>query len=177
MHSTKVVPTGVERTFDPDQLIVSKTDAKGILTYVNDLFCTMAAAEEHDLLGRPHNLVRHPEMPRAMFAYMWTEIAKGQEVFVYVKNLALDGTHYWVFAHVTATLNNEGAIIGYHSNRRSPDRRAVATVEPIYRQLCEIEGRGDGSSRDRLKASTDALNELLAQRDMTYDQFVWSLTP
>jgi PAS domain S-box-containing protein len=176
MRTAVVEPTGIERTFGPEELIVSKTDTKGVITYANDVFCRMAAAPEADLVGRPHNVVRHPEMPRAVFKYMWDALSARQEIFAYVKNLALDGSHYWVFAHVTASGRPGEAIVGYHSNRRAPAREAVAAVEPVYRQLRAIE-RSHASSPDGLAASVSALYALLEERGMTYDEFVWSVTP
>ena len=83
---------------------------------------------------------------------------------------------YWVFAHVTASGRPGEAIVGYHSNRRAPAREAVAAVEPVYRQLRAIE-RSHASSPDGLAASVSALYALLEERGMTYDEFVWSVTP
>jgi hypothetical protein len=159
-----------------DELIVSKTDAKGVLTYVNTVFCRMAVADERDLLGQPHNVVRHPDMPRALFKYMWDTIGARREIFAYVKNLGLDGTHYWVFAHVTASGRPGGSPAGYHSNRRCAAREAITAVEPLYRRLCAIE-RNTVGSRAALEASVAALHEALDERGMTYDEFVWSITP
>jgi PAS domain S-box-containing protein len=173
---TAIQPTGVERVLGSDEFIVSKTDAKGVLTYTNHVFCRMAAAREEDLLGKPHNVVRHPDMPRAVFKYMWDTISSRQEIFAYVKNLALDGAHYWVFAHVTANGRSSGSIAGYHSNRRAPAPEAIAAVEPIYRQLRQIE-LSHSSSRDGLEASVAALYATLEEYGMTYDEFVWSVTP
>lgn len=176
MRVTAVRPTGVERRLGPDELIVSKTDAKGVLTYVNDVFVRMAAAPEEELLGHPHNVIRHPDMPRALFSYLWETIAKRREVFAYVVNLGLDGTHYWVFAHVTASGRPSEPVRGYHSNRRCPAREGIAAVQPLYRRLREIE-QSHTSARDGLAASSAALQEWLAERDLTYDEFVWSITP
>lgn len=176
MRTATVTPTGVERMLGRDELVVSKTDAKGLLTYVNDVFCRMAVAHEADLLGRPHNVIRHPDMPRAIFKCMWETIASRQEIFAYVKNMGLDGSHYWVFAHVTASGWGEGSVTSYHSNRRAPAREAIEVVEPLYRTLREIE-RQTASSSEGLQASTAALHEHLAARGLGYDEFVWSVTP
>ncbi|MGF1645542.1 MAG: PAS domain-containing protein [Kineosporiaceae bacterium] len=176
MTATAVRPTGVERLLGSDELIVSKTDAKGRITYANDVFCRMSAMPEEDLVGRPHNIVRHPDMPRAIFKYAWDTIQARQEIFAYVVNLAADGTHYWVFAHMTATGTAGGPITGYHSNRRAPARSAIAAVEPLYRRLREVE-RAHGSAREALAASTEAFHAALAQQGTTYEEFVWSVTP
>ena len=176
MMATAVRPTGVERVLAPDELIVSKTDAKGVITYANDVFCRMAAMTEDELLGQPHNVIRHPDMPRAVFQYLWETISARQEIFAYVNNLGADGAHYLVFAHVTATGPVGGPVTGYHSNRRAPAREAIAAVEPVYRVLREIE-TSHPSSKDGLAASTAKLHAILVEAAMTYDEFVWNVTP
>lgn len=173
MRTTTVRPTGVERTFGDDQIIVSKTDTRGILTYVNELFVEISGYPEHELVGKPHNVIRHPDMPRAVFSLLWREIQAGREVFAYVLNLAADGVGYWVFAHVTPTFQN-GTIIGYHSNRRVPSARAVAAVEPLYAQLRAIE-HSYASPVEALAASNAAFEAELEARGVSYDEFVWSL--
>jgi hypothetical protein len=72
--------------------------------------------------------VRHPRMPRCVFKLLWETIQSGQDIFAYVCNLARNGDHYWVYAHVTPTFDEKGSIIGYHSNRRAPDPRSLASV-------------------------------------------------
>ena len=176
MRPTRVQPTGVERTFDEDEIIVSKTDRRGVITYANDVFVRVSQYPEFELIGQPHNIIRHPDMPRCIFKLLWDTLAERREIFAYVVNLAKDGAHYWVFAHVTATGRPGEPIRGYHSNRRSPDREAIAAVEPIYRQLRAVE-LSHASPRDGLAASTSALLQFLQEQGMTYDELVWSITP
>ena len=176
MHRATVAPTGVERHLGPDELIVSKTDAKGVITYANPVFCRMAALTEEQLLGRPHNVIRHPDMPRAVFKLLWDTIASGREIFAYVNNLAADGANYWVFAHVTASYDAAGRLTGYHSNRRAPDPAAIAAVRGVYATLLERERR-QASAADGLAASTALLESTLAGAGMSYDEWVWAVTP
>lgn len=176
MRVSPVRPTGVERTFSDDEIIVSKTDTKGILTYVNDVFLDVSKYDESEMIGQPHNVIRHPDMPRAIFNLLWDTISGGDEIFAYVVNLASDGAHYWVLAHVTPTRNRAGQIIGYHSNRRTADRSALDVIEPLYRSLRAEERRLDGA-REGLAASVALLQSTLAERGQTYDEFVWSLDP
>src|SRR5690606_28172851 len=126
--------------------------------------------------GRPHNLIRHPAMPRCVFRHLWTSLQAGQEVFAYIVNLAADGDHYWVFAHVTPSADLEGRHAGYHSNRRVPDRRAVAATEEVYRLLCAEEAAHDDPVA-AVEAGVALLGQLLAERGLDFDQWVWSLTP
>ena len=123
--------TGVERTFGADEIIVSKTDTKGRLTYVNQLFQTIADYKEDELIGQPHNIVRHPDMPRCVFKLLWDTIASGNELFAYVVNRCKFGDHYWVFAHVTPTFDAQGQITGFHSKPwRKANSRIWVTTTP-----------------------------------------------
>lgn len=171
---TTATPTGVERTFEPDELIVTKTDLKGRITYANDVFLRVSAFVEDDVIGKPHNIIRHPAMPRCIFALLWETLERGEEMFAYVVNVAGDGAHYWVFAHVTPSFDERGTMVGYHSNRRVPDRSAIAAVEAVYAQLIATEARHPRPT-DAIAASRAELEDLLAQRGATYDEFVWSL--
>ncbi|WNB84588.1 PAS domain-containing protein [Cellulomonas sp. ATA003] len=173
---TRPRPTGVERTFPAHEIIVSKTDPRGVITYTNDVFLRVSAYREEEVLGRPHNVIRHPEMPRAVFALLWDTLARGQEMFAYIVNLAGDGAHYWVLAHVTPSFGTDGRVVGYHSNRRSPDRSAVDAVRPLYRDLL-AEERRHGSARAAVAASSALLARTLEDRGTSYDEHVWSLVP
>jgi PAS domain S-box-containing protein len=133
--------TNVERTFQWDDVIVSKTDLAGKITYANDVFIGISGYTEDELLGAPHSILRHPAMPRCVFKFLWDRIGQGHEVFAYVINRARNGDHYWVFAHVTPCYDRGGNIVGYHSNRRVPKAEAVATVKPLYETLLGIENR------------------------------------
>lgn len=171
---TTRTPTGVERTFGEEEIIVSKTDIHGKITYANDVFLGVAGYTEAEILGQPHSIIRHPDMPRAVFKLLWDTISAGKEVFAYVLNLAKSGDHYWVYAHVTPSFDAQGKIVGYHSNRRTPDRGALAKIEPIYRLLLSEE-RKHTLKQDQLAASTRLLVHHLASHSVTYDEFVWSL--
>lgn len=174
MRATTVRPTGVERTFRDDEIIVSKTDPQGRLTYVNELFVTMSAYPEPELIGKAHNIIRHPDMPRGVFKLLWDTISTGSELFAYIVNLSADGAHYWVLAHVTPTFGPSGQIVGYHSNRRTAPRAALDRVEPLYRSLLAEERRHDNPTA-AVAASTALLQQTLAEASLTYDEFVWSL--
>jgi len=176
VRATSVRPTGVERLLGPDQLIVSKTDVKGVITYANEVFCAMAAMPEEELIGQPHNIIRHPDMPRCVFKLLWDTLEAREEVFAYVLNLAADGAHYWVLAHVTPTVDRAGQVVGYHSNRRSPDRQAVATVTDVYAALLAEEQRHD-RTQDAIAAGSRLMADVLTGRRQTYDEFFWSVTP
>lgn len=169
-----VRPTGRERTFGRDEIIVSKTDTHGKITYANRVFVRVSGYSEEELLGAPHSLIRHPEMPRCVFKLLWDTIGAGKEIFAYVVNLARDGDHYWVLAHVTPTFDPAGRIVGYHSNRRVPARRAVDAIRATYAVLLAEERRHPDRAAG-MRASTALLLATLQKAGVTYEQFVFSL--
>ena len=169
-------PTGNERFFDKDELIVSKTDPKGLITYANDVFIRIADYSEAELLGEPHNILRHPAMPQCVFKLLWDTVAAGNEIFAYVVNRAKNGDHYWVNAHITPWFDQSGRIDGYHSNRRVPDRDLIhGTIEPIYAALL-AEERKHATPREAMAASTAMLVDMIAGQGFgDYDSFIHSL--
>lgn len=166
--------TGVERTFNENDIIVSKTDPRGIITYANKLFLDLADYSLQEVMGKPHNMVRNTNMPRCVFKLLWDRIASGNEIFAYVVNRAKNGDHYWVFAHVTPSFDDKHTIVGYHSSRRSPRRDAVRFVEPLYKQLLAKEN-AHASPKEGLAAGEQMLFDLLKQKGTDYDRFVLSL--
>ena len=166
--------TGRERTFGDDEIIVSKTDPKGRITYANPVFLRVAGYEEDDLLGQPHNIVRHPSMPACVFELLWETIGAGRELFAYVLNVASTGDEYWVYAHITPTFDAKGSIIGYHSSRRSPKPEALQKVKPLYAALLAEEQK-HASKKEGIAAGRRKLMEVLAGAGTTYDELVWSL--
>ncbi len=166
--------TGVEQFFGDDEIIVSKTDVKGRISYANRVFQRVAGYTEEELLGQPHNIVRHPEMPRCIFKFLWDTIEAGNEVFAYVVNRCKNGDFYWVFAHVTPTFDADGRITGYHSSRRVPSHDALQTVKPIYAELLSEEQR-HRTPQEQWQASLPLLVEKLEGLGITYDEFIFSV--
>ncbi len=166
--------TGVERTFDEDEILVSKTNPSGRITYANPAFQQVAQYRESELLGKPHNLLRHPDMPRCVFRYLWETIASGHEVFAYVVNRCKSGDHYWVFAHVTPTFGNDGRITGYHSNRRVPSVQALSQIKPLYAELLKVE-QAQSSPRAQWEASLPVLVSKLESMGLSYDELMFKL--
>lgn len=175
MRRPSVQPTGREVTFGPDELIVSKTDRAGVITYANDVFLRVSGYTEAEIVGKPHNVIRHPDMPRSVFKLLWETLESGSEIFAYVVNLAKNGDHYWVFAHVTPSFNERGEIVGFHSSRRVPAADALPKVRDLYRRLCEVE-RAQPDPRQALAAGGKVLGDLLASQRVDYAQFVFGLS-
>ena len=166
--------TGREVFFKEDEVIVSKTDAKGIITYANETFLDVSGFSEEQLVGAPHSILRHPHMPRCVFKFLWDTIVSGEEVFAYVLNRAKNGDHYWVFAHVTASRDKNGQITGYHSNRRVPNRSAVTAVAPVYQSLLDVE-KAAADSKQGLENSFKALVDFVTNTGVSYSEFIFSL--
>lgn len=174
MSRPSVMPTHKEVAFSKDDVIVSKTDLKGKIVYANDVFLSIAGYGEREVNGEPHNLIRHPDMPRTIFDLLWGELKAGREIFAYVKNMTKAGDHYWVLAHVTPSRDESGSIVGYHSNRRVPERSAIGKVEALYRDIRRAEQSAPGP-REALTAGRAVLDQALAAAGKPYDAFVFSL--
>ena len=135
-----------------DELIISKTDSKGVITYANDILCRISGYAIEELIGAPHNIMRHPDMPCTAFAWMWDTLQSGQSWTGIVKNRCKNGDHYWVEAKVYTQIDAEGRACGYHSTRRKPTRAQIDEADSLYAQLCQSEGspeqRGRLSSKE-----------------------------
>lgn len=169
-----IKPLDEEIFFSKDEIIVSKTDLKGNLIYANDIFCRVAEMSTKDVIHQPHNIIRHPHMPRLIFKILWTEIKNGREVFAYVKNMSKTGKYYWVIAHVTPSYNIDMKINGYHSNRRIVKKNIVQKVEIVYRKLKLLEDSKQ-TRKDGLAAAEAAFLKDLESRGQDYSRFVWSI--
>jgi len=176
MAQPSVTLTGVEHSFAADEVIVSKTDLQGRIIYANDIFIQMSGYAEEELLGAPHNILRHPDMPRCVFKFLWDRISQGHEVFAYVVNRSKNGDHYWVFAHVTPCYGADGKIVAYHSTRRVPPPKALEAVKPLYATLRTIED-GVSDRKQGMDKSLGALVETVGKAGFAdYDRFVMHIS-
>ena len=156
-----------EKTFQTDVLLVTKTDLKGKITYANRAFMNIVQMDEKTLLGAPHNIIRHPDMPKVIFKYLWSYLHSGKEIHAYVKNICADGSFYWVMANVTPSYFH-GKIVGYHSARRQPSKEALEVIIPLYQKLLQAEKSGG------VHASEKILTSLLESKGVAYDEFILS---
>lgn len=166
-----ITPTRTERQLGDEDFIVTKTDPKGRILYANRIFIALSGYTEAELLGSQHNIIRHPDMPRSVFKLLWDQIAAGQEFMGYVKNMAKDGSFYWVLATVTPDYDANRNISGYTSVRRKPRAEAVRAVEALYREMLAAESRA--GTRDALQAGAGVLQQ--AMNGKRYEQFVLAL--
>jgi PAS domain S-box-containing protein len=152
-----------------NDFIVSKTDTKGRITYVNKIFIDMAGYTEEELLGKPHNIIRHPDMPKAIFKLLWDMIQNKEEIFAYVLNDTKEDDSYWVYANITPSFDERGNVIGYYSVRRKPTKEALDIIIPLYKKMLQAE-KSSGVS-----ASTKLLTDLLSEKGVQYNEFIISL--
>jgi len=159
----------MQKEMADNDFIVSKTDLKGKITYCNKIFMKMAEYKEEELLGKPHSIIRHPDMPKAVFKFLWDTIPTKQEVFAFVVNRTKNGNHYWVYTNVTASVDKNGKIIGYYSVRRKPNPEALKVIIPLYKEMLRVE-KSEG-----VEASFKVLTDILQEKGVGYDELIISL--
>jgi PAS domain S-box-containing protein len=168
-----ITPTLVEKVMREGDFIVSMTDLKGIITYCNRIFIEFSGYSESELLGTQHNIIRHPDMPRAVFKLLWDKIQNREECFAYVKNMARDGSFYWVFTNVTPTFDQSGNITGYFSVRRKPKQSGVQTASAVYAAMLEAERKAGPANA--VAAATKMLVDILNEKGLSYDELVLAI--
>lgn len=169
-----ITPNNTERQLADEDFIVSKTDTLGRITYANRIFMEIAGYPEHKLLGVQHNIIRHPDMPRGVFRFMWNTLKAGEEFFGFAKNLSADGGFYWVFANITPDYDQDNKLQGYFSVRRNPPRSALEVLIPIYAEMLAIEKRS--SVKEAPDKSLDYLVNVVKQTGAkSYDSLVLGL--
>ena len=156
----------MQKNMQKNDFIVSKTDLKGQITYVNKIFMDMGEYTEAELLGKPHSIIRHEAMPKAVFKLLWDTVKAGEEIFAFVINKTKNGNHYWVYANVTPSLDPSGKTIGYYSVRRQPNEKALAIIEPLYKTMLQAEKTGGTD------AGTKILTDILHEKGVSYNEFI-----
>ncbi len=173
-YDCEITPTTHEIILREDDLIVSKTDAVGLLTYCNPIFIEFSGYTEKELLGKQHNIIRHPDMPRAVFALLWQTIKGGDEFMGYLKNMSHDGSFYWVFATVTPSYKtNSKEIIGFFSVRRKPDKAKLQIIEPLYKEMLAAENRVGRT--EATQAGIAVLQKTNQTTEQDYRDFILSI--
>jgi PAS domain S-box-containing protein len=161
----KPAPIDEEIVLDPKRYIVSETDSKGKITYCNDYFMEVSGYGEEELIGKPHSIIRHPDMPKVVFKLLWETIPTGKNINVVVKNLAKDGRYYWIFTEFESRRDQDtGEIIGYKAARKTTSRHVIETIAGIYKKVLKVE------QEEGVEASEKYLNLLLIEKgsDITF---------
>lgn len=167
--TNKPIPMDKEINLDPKKTIMSKTDAKGVIEYANDYFIEISGYEEFELMGQPHNIIRHPDMPKTVFKVLWDSLNKGENIHALVKNLAKDGRYYWILTNFEFKYDNEGNIQSYYAKRKAAPRNAIYEIEKLYYTLRNIE------NRQGMQTALNYLNGLLEDRKMTFNQYILNI--
>ncbi len=159
-----------EIILDPKKVIMSKTDAKGVIEFANDYFMEICGYEEYELMGKPHNVIRHPDMPRVIYKILWERLHQGKNIHAVVKNLAKDGSYYWVVTNFETKYDANGKIISHYSRRKSAPKHVVETIEKLYKILLSLE------VDDRnMKKSLNYFEGYFENKQTTYDDFILEL--
>ena len=136
----KPIPIDEEIVLDPKRYIVSETDEKGKITFVNDYFMEVSGYNKEELMGKAHNIVRHPDMPKVVFKLLWETISQGKNINAVVKNLAKDGRYYWIFTEFESRKDADtNEIIGYHADRKAISKHVLEIIANLYAELLEVE--------------------------------------
>jgi len=131
---SRVIPKDKEYFFD-ENIIISQTDTKGIITYVNKMFCKVSGYDKEDLLGKAHNIIQHPDMPKAVFKKMWETIQNGQSWNGLIKNLRKDGLYYWVDIEILPIKSDDGEVTGYIAANKAASIKDIQENEEIYKKM------------------------------------------
>ena len=140
LSRSKPTPIDEEIELDPKRYIVSETDEKGKITFVNDYFMEVSGYSREELMGKSHNIVRHPDMPKVVFKLLWETISQGKNINAVVKNLAKDGRYYWIFTEFESRKDADThEIIGYHADRKTISKHILEIIADLYAELLKIE--------------------------------------
>ncbi len=161
-------PIDEEIELENNVYIESDTDLKGIITYANDYFAKISGYTPEELIGQPHNIVRHPDMPKILFKILWDRLKEEKTFIAAIKNLAKDGRYYWVFTDFEMIRDDNGKVIGYRAIRKKISHHVTSILDPIYKKLTEIEKEGG------MEASQKYLESFLSEHgdDITVDNLL-----
>lgn len=161
------VPIDKEVSWDKSLIIMSKTDALGRIEYANEAFIDVSGYEDYELISQPHNIIRHPDMPKVIFKCLWDELKKGNNFHAIVKNIAKSGRYYWVITDFEVIKDDNGKILNYVGRRKAiPAEVITKHIEPLYKRLLQIEAVSG------LDASEKYLRGYLEEKKKTYIEFI-----
>jgi len=157
-----------EIKFSKKKFIVSKTDLKGNIVFINKNFSEISGYSEAELIGVPHNVLRHPDMPTVFFL-VWQSLLAGNKISGVIKNLAKDGRYYWVIADLEAKRDSEGNINALTAFRRAAPDDVIETAEELYATMLAIE------KKHGMEKSLAYLEGFLEENKLTYNEFIEEL--
>lgn len=169
MDNRSIRPTPSDREVDwiKTKVLLSKTDTKGTILYANEDFIDVSGYDEHELIGQAHNIVRHPDMPKVIFKFLWDSIKSSENIHVIIKNMSKTGRYYWVVTDFKIIADTDGEIAGFFGTRRSVREDIIIKfIEPLYKKLLHIE------EVSGIGASEDYLIGFLEERKKTYMEYI-----
>jgi PAS domain S-box-containing protein len=165
-----ITPIDKEVSWDKSQVIMSKTNEFGTIEYANEVFVDVSGYEDYELMGQPHNMIRHPDMPKVIFKVLWENLKKGNNFHAIVKNLAKSGRYYWVITDFEIGKNENGIIVNYFGRRRAVPQEVISLhIEPLYKKLLQIEAASG------LEYSEKYLIGFLEEKEKTYVEYIKDL--
>ncbi len=165
----KPIPVDEEIKLVPYKTIMSKTDPKGIIEYANDYFVEVSEYKEWELMGQPHNIIRHPDMPKIIFKLLWDRLKSKQNIHAIVKNLSKSGKYYWVVTDFKWKEDEDGNIVAYYSRRKAIPESVKSFMQDFYARLRTIE------EKSGMEGSSAYLEGYLEDLGKTYDEFILDL--
>ncbi|CAA6806018.1 MAG: SIGNAL-TRANSDUCTION SENSOR PROTEIN-PAS/PAC domain [uncultured Sulfurovum sp.] len=158
-----------EIKFSKKKFVVSKTDVEGNILFVNQNFCDITGYRQQELIGEPHNVLRHPDMPKAIFYMIWKSLLAGMEVSAIVKNVAKSGKYYWVIADFSMQRDNYGKLETFTSFKRTAPKHVSENMTLLYHGMLSAERKGG------LEASLRFLEMFLEEKQMSYNEYLEDL--
>ncbi|KIA97258.1 MULTISPECIES: PAS domain-containing protein [unclassified Flavobacterium] len=166
-RTTRPTPSDREVDWNKTKVLLSKTDTKGTILYANEAFIDVSGYDEFELIGQPHNVIRHPDMPKVIFKFLWDNIRASKNIHAIIKNMSKTGRYYWVITDFKIIADSDGEIAGFFGTRKSvPEAIIVKFIEPLYKKLIHIE------EASGVKASEEYLIGFLEERNKTYMEYV-----
>ena len=135
---SNVTPIDEEYIYE-GSVIISQTDLDGTIVYANKMFCEISGYKSEELVGQPHSMLRHPDMPKSVFAKMWQTIQSGQMWNGLIKNLRKDGLYYWVDSEILPVYDDDNNMTGYIAARKPASRKNILEVQENYNKMLESE--------------------------------------
>lgn len=167
---TRPIPIDKEVSWDKTQTIMSKTDLYGTIEYANEAFVDVCGYEDYELMAQPHNIIRHPDMPKVVFKVLWDNIKLGNKFHGIVKNLAKSGRYYWVITDFEYLKDEDGVIKNYIARRKAVPQAVISNhIEPLYKRLLQIE------QASGLVASEKYLIGYLEEKGLSYVDLITKL--
>jgi PAS domain S-box-containing protein len=164
---TRPTPSDREVDWNKNKVLLSKTDTKGTILYANEDFIDVSGYDEFELIGQPHNIIRHPDMPKVIFKFLWDSIKSSKNIHAIIKNMSKTGRYYWVITDFKIVADSDGEIVGYFGTRKSvPEDVIVKFIEPLYKKLLHIE------EASGMSASEEYLIGFLEERKKTYNEYI-----